>query len=145
MGLTIYFSCLVITMNRSHVKSERICFSLAPSFSHQDANQTPFPFSFFLFIWEKNSWLSSFMWLLISHHYLPLWWLLSMSSDVLSNLWCKPSWFWHFELMFNDISGVFSTNIKQASAITNSTPLMPMHDFELTWLPTSLGKVTYYE
>ena len=47
--------------------------------------------------------------------------------------------------MFNDISGVFSTDIKWAGAVAYSTPLMPMHDFELTWLLTSLGEVDYYE
>ena len=131
LGLSIYFSYLVIRMNRFHIKSERIRFSFAHFFSNQDANRTFFPFAFLLFIWERDCWLSSFMWLLISHRYL-LRWQLSMSSDVLSNLWCKLPWFWHFELMYNDIPEVFSADIKQAGAITYSAPHMLMHDFELT-------------
>ena len=47
--------------------------------------------------------------------------------------------------MYNDIPEVFSADIKQAGAITYSAPHMLMHDFELTWLPTSLEEVVYYE
>ena len=132
LGPSIYFSYLVIRMNRSHIKSERIHFSLAPFLSNQDANRTPFPFAFFLFIWEEDCWFSYFTWLLISHHYLPLWRLLSMSYDVLSNLLCKPPWFWHFELIYNDILEVFYADIKRADAVMYSAPHMLMHGFELT-------------
>ena len=39
------------------------------------------------------------------------------------------------ELICNDIPKVFSTDTKQADAITHSVPLMPVHEFKLTWLP----------
>ena len=63
-----------------------------------------------------------------------------MTSDFLSNLWCKPPWFWCFELICNDIPEVFFADIKQASAVTYLAPLMPTHDSEFDLVSDLAGR-----
>ena len=64
--------------------------------------EPPFSFVFFSYLYERGIVdFLSFTWLLVSHHYFPLWRLLSMLSEVLSNLLSLLK-NWRFTTHFHD-------------------------------------------
>ena len=68
-----------------------------------------------------------------------------MSSDMLSNLHCKPPWFWHFESMGDDIPEILSADIMQAGVVSYSAPLLPLHNPWIELAPYLVGEVAYYK
>ena len=134
MGPVNHFSRLVTRTNRSLNRNENLIWSF-PSWIHYFLRvPTHFSFVVSLFIWEGDPRLSSFMWILGSHHYLPLWRLMSTSFDVLSNLCSKMPWVWHFELMFDNVPEVLSTNITRVGLAIYLASLLPMRN---SWIGLS--------